>query len=63
MGGVHCSSMSCLWPGLVRSATVLLKRVMNSETLCGGVVSGFYRWLEGVFVKGVEGLVVVSAAS
>ncbi len=29
-GGVHFSSMSCRWPGLVRSATVLLKRVMNS---------------------------------
>lgn len=25
-----CSSTSCRWPGRVRSATVLLKRVMNS---------------------------------
>ena len=29
-GEVHFSSMSCRWPGLVRSATVLLKSVMNS---------------------------------
>lgn len=30
---IHCSSMSCRWPPFVLSATVLLKSVMNSETL------------------------------
>lgn len=29
MGAIHFSSTSCLWPGFVRSATVLLKRDMN----------------------------------